>query len=291
MNKRNLLQFVFMALLCFSPVYLFSQQNPLAPVQSKWELVGVNLELNYYNSDYCDYYMVSSRAKELWLGLGKTNLVSVPRENAAKYQNNPEFMPSSFVSYKGYFPEQLNPDFLYSLPVRSGKNTISKVDITKRAFTYLFVVGAFDTVYAVRAGSVCKNQNQGLRNPDELLEENNAILMYHADRTFARYGKLTKLFVREGEQVSVGQALGLVANKGLASISFFYLDKNKFADGNKAGLPHTYFHPLFHTSEGNVKLEENKSYLSDLSEELITQEMSKREKKRYEKKKLKLAQK
>lgn len=268
---------------------VLAQQDPFEPVQSKWELTQTNLELNFYNSDYCDYYLVSSRNKELWVSPGKNNLVSVAKESAAKYRNDPTFMPNSFRTFKGYFPNKINPDFLYSLPVKSGDSVRYVVDTSKEFYTYFFLLRPMDTVYAVRGGVMCKRQNQGLFNKRESIEDEGTILIYHTDRTFAQYQKLSKCLIREGEQVSVGQAIGLVQKKGFLSLTFFFLDKNKFADGNTRGLPHTHFQPLFHTSTGNLKIEEKALYTNDWSDDVITQEMTKREKKRYEKNKLKLA--
>ena len=279
------------SLLLFALIYAVSnvawgQQNPFAPVQSKWEVVGTNVELNYHNSDYCDYYLVSSRNKELWVRPGLNNLVRVPREYAAKYRNDPTFLPSHFSTCKGYFPDKLNPDFLYALPVKSGDSTMYTLDAQMNRLTCLFRTAALDTIYAVRGGIVCKNETQGLRNNQINLENGKTLLVYHLDRSFALYGNFSKTFVREGEKISVGQAIGLSAKNSRIAISVFFLDKNKFKGGKPAGLPHTYFNPVFQTANaGNVKLEEGKTYVAQLTDEVLTQEMSKHEKSKYEKKK------
>ncbi len=271
-----------MGLLCCS-IIAFGQQNLTSPVQSKWEVVGPNVELNYYNSDYCDYYLVSTRQQELWVRPGKNNLVSLPKDKANR--NDPAFQPSSFKTYKGYFPEKLNPDFLYSLPVKAGKETQYKVDTKRRTLTYLFETGGVDTVYAVRGGIVCKNNDQGLQNKEKTLETSGSMLVYHTDYTFALYEDLSKVFVKEGERIKVGQPVGISSPKKQVSMSFFYLDKNKFTGSTVNGLPHTSFNPVFHTTAGNAKLEEGTNYTNEWNDEVITQEMSKREKKKYEKQK------
>ncbi|MDR1679575.1 MAG: M23 family metallopeptidase [Prevotellaceae bacterium] len=269
----------------------FAQQNPMAPVQSKWEWTATTHELNYYNSDYCDYFLVSSRNKELWITSGKNNLLSMPREQAAKYRNDPSFLPSSFRTYKGYFPEKSPVDALYALPVRAGDSTKFTVEPDRRLHTYLFRIESFDTVFATRGGVICKNNDQGLYlGKAESIENNSNLLVYHYDRTFALYGRLSKTFVREGQQIEIGQPIGLAQEKKRVSVAFFFLDKNKFTGGKPNGSPHTFFKPSFHTAnEGKVQLEEKTTYISQISDEMITQDMSKREKKKYEKKKLKAA--
>ena len=284
MKKINVL---LIALICGVPTVAWGQQNPFAPVQGKWETVGKNVELNYHNSDYCDYYLLSSRNKELWLRTGNNNLLRIPKEHAAKYRNDPSFLPSTFITFKGYFPDKLNPDFLYSLPVKTGDSVQYQIDIKKHSLTYLFTMNALDTVYAVRGGVVCKNNDQGLLDKEKTLETKGALLIYHADCTFALYDNLLLKFVREGENIKVGQPVGILSTKKPLSIAFFFLDKNKFADGNRRGVPHSHFNPIFHTTTGNIKLKENITYTNEWSDELITQEMSKAEKKKYEKEKLK----
>jgi hypothetical protein len=277
-------------LIVFSVVYcslnLLGQQNPFDPVQSKWEVISNNVELNYYNSDYCDYYLVSSRNKELRIVEGKNNLIRRPQEKYNRYDS--ENLPSSFRVYKGYFPDKINPEFLYSLPIRNGDSTQYMINTKKRTLTYLFQIVRFDTVYAVRSGVICKNEDQGLFNSEEALEIPGSILIYHLDRTFAQYGLLSKVFVKSGEKVKVGEPIGLASAKRYISMSFFYLDKNKFQGGSTLGVPHTHFNPFFHSKYCNVRLEEGKIYINEWSDDVITQEMSKNEKKRYEKNKLKL---
>jgi hypothetical protein len=286
MKKICLLLFPFLCVVA----QVFGQQDAMSPVQSKWEKVGEYVELNYYNSDYCDYYLVSSRNKEIRVFPGKNNLVRVPFDQAAKYKNDPTFMQSSFKTYKGYFPENLNPDFIYSLPIKAGDSTSYVIDNKKPFKTYLFKVKAADTIYAVRSGVVCIKQNQGLNNNEIDLENKGVLLVYHADCSFAFYENMKDLFVRPGEEIEVGQPIGLSSSKGELLMTFFFLDKNKFKGANTNGKPHTHFNPVFHTTFGNSKLEEKKMYVNEWNDEVITQEMSKREKKKYAKKKLKMAE-
>lgn len=282
--------FVFaLSFLCCA-AHLLAQQNSMSPIQSKWEKVGEYIELNYYNSDYCDYFLASSRNKEIRLFPGNNNLVRVPLDQARKYKNNSTFMRSSFRAFKGYFPENINPDFIYSLPVKGGDSTRYLIDDKKPFVTYLFKVKANDTIYAVRSGVVCMNQNQGLSTKDLDLESKEMLLVYHADCSFALYGKMRDMFVRPGEEIEVGQAVGISTSKSELMMTFFFLDKNKFVGSDPKGRPHTHFNPVFHTTLGNSKIEERKMYVNEWNDEVITQEMTNKQKKKYAKKKLKMAQ-
>ena len=64
------------------------------------------------------------------------------------------------------------------------------------------------------------------------------------------------------------------------SISYFFLDKNKFNANLPSGYPYSHFTPVFRTTEGDIKTKEKKEYYS-----VIMQDMSKREQKKYLKKK------
>ncbi len=272
---------IFIILSCFG-LYAFAQQDFLSPIQNSWEVIGNNFEFNYNNSDYCDYFLVSTRDREMRLSPGKNTLYRVPKERYNR--TDPEFLPSSYKVYKGYFPEKLHPGFLYSLPVKNGDSVVYKVNTKRRTLNYLFMIENLDTVYAVRSGVVCKNMDQGLSESKGNFGGVGNLLVYHLDRTFAQYGLMSKILVTPGQNITVGQAIGVASIKQYVSISFFYLDRNKFVGVNPSGFPHTYFNPVFHTTEGDLKIEEGKNYICEWAPEVITQEMTKKEKKKYDKK-------
>ena len=68
---------------------------------------------------------------------------------------------------------------------------------------------------------------------------------------------------------------------GIACISFFFLDENKFKGGLSSGYPYSHFIPVFRTTEGDVKPEEKTIYQAVTDHDLIMQDMSKRDKKKY----------
>lgn len=87
-------------------------------------------------------------------------------------------------------------------------------------------------------------------------------------------------FIEPGEEVQVGQAIGKAGPTG-AAISFFFLDENKFKGGLSSGYPYSHFIPVFRTTEGDVKPEEKTIYQAVTDHDLIMQDMSKRDKKKY----------
>lgn len=291
---KKILSVSILVLTTFSN-FLFAQ-NSGSPIDPKWEKnYQNNYEYNFYNNDYCDYYVVHNVNITHELRPGKNTLMQMTEANSTY---NRTTFPSTYRYYKGKFVEKFNPDFLYNLPVRNGDSTKVGINTKEKELTYLFSVRAADTVYACREGIVCLYDAQDMSSKFyNRIPDKNSILIYHNDFTFAEYRNLSEAFVAPGEQVKVGQPIGKAKNSKIEdklksiSVAFFFLDKNKFASEN-TGSKHSNFAPVFHTANaGNTKLDEKKSYISQLNDSLITQEMSKKEKKRYEKKKLKALEK
>ena len=95
---------------------------------------------------------------------------------------------------------------------------------------------------------------------------------------------MAEILVQPGEAILTGQPIGLAGSNGI-SISFFFLDKNKFTGEKFNGYPYSHFIPMFRTAEGDVKLKERSYYHALTDDELIMQDMDKREKKKYLKQK------
>lgn len=274
---------------------LYSQQNSFSPIYDKWELdFKGDFEYNYYNSDYCDYYLMLSTDNNFTLTPGKNTLKRIiSKSDRSDDTYNYHF---TYRFFKGKFIDKFNADFLYALPFHDGDSTRFKVNTKQRSLTFLFSCQDKDTIYATRGGVVCLYDATDMSSKYFNPHKENCLLIYHQDYTFAEYTGLTKTFVNPGDLVNVGQAIGVVnvtnkINPYQLSIAFFFLDKNKVAN-KQTGDKYSHFAPLFHTANaGNVKLDENKAYIAQLNDTLITEEMSKREKKHYEKKKLKALEK
>lgn len=242
-------------------------RTPFNAVEAKWETnpnTG-DRELNCYNNDYCDYYVYLVNDDSYNLQPGKNTVFTIKKGEVG---SNPFQSPSSYYKFRGRFPRKFNIKFPYALPVRNGMKTAWKTDLREQFKTLNFFMHQGDTVYATRGGIVCEGGT------------NRQLLIYHSDYTFAAYMMLEKKFVGSGFKVRVGEPIGLASRNGV-SISYFFLDENKFEGTFVSGYFYSHFVPVFRTSEGDVKLEEEKTYQAVTDDALIMQEMSKREKKRY----------
>lgn len=240
------------------------QQN--AHIESKWENNAQgDLELNYYNDDFCDYYLHRENDRSYKLSVGK-NTVFTKRKNS--HTENPFQNATKYRFYRGQFPKDFQGNTPYALPVKNGTETAWKTDLREPFKTLNFRVQQGDTIYATRSGVACRTSH-----PQQLL-------LYHADRTFAAYLVMDENFIEPGDNVLTGQAIGIAGSTGV-SISYFFLDENKFEGGIHTGYSYSHFVPVFRVDEGNLKLEEKKKYRAVIDDALIMQDMSKREQKRY----------
>jgi hypothetical protein len=107
--------------------------------------------------------------------------------------------------------------------------------------------------------------------------------MYHSDGNFGEYVFKGKSLVYPGERIKMGSPIAVVESTDRNSFRFsvYFLDKNKLKDNN-IGNKHTHFRPFFLTvNEGKVRLENARTYHCKLTDEMLMQDMSKREKKNY----------
>ena len=239
-------------------------------IESKWETsTQGDRELNYYNEDYCDYYLYRMNDRSYNLTPGKNTIFKI--EKNASFEN-PFKSASSYKCYRGKFPKDFQINTPYALPVKNGEKTEWQTDPREFAKTLNFRIKEGDLVYATRSGIACKTSN-----PRQLL-------VYHADQTFAAYLMMSEKYIQPGEKVQVGQPVGK-AGALKVSISFFFLDENKFKGGESSGYPYSHFIPVFRTTEGDIKPKEKTIYQALTNDELIMQDMSKRDKKKYMKQK------
>ena len=245
-------------------------ERPFGIIESKWETsTQGDRELNYYNEDYCDYYLYRMNDRSYNLTPGKNTIFKI--EKNASFEN-PFKSASSYKCYRGKFPKDFQINTPYALPEKNGEKTEWQTDPREFAKTLNFRIKEGDLVYATRSGIACKTSN-----PRQLL-------VYHADQTFAAYLMMSEKYIQPGEEVQVGQPVGK-AGALKVSISFFFLDENKFKGGESSGYPYSHFIPVFRTTEGDIKPKEKTIYQALTNDELIMQDMSKRDKKKYMKQK------
>lgn len=243
---------------------------PEMALETKWETDTYgNREFNFYVNDFCDYYLFIEHDRSYNLRPGKNTVFEEVRGSQSGY--NPFSGGGRYRCYRGRFPKRFDPSLPYALPVRPGIAVEWMTDRRERHKTMNFKMSPGDTVYAVRSGSVCMTIDGRL------------LLVYHSDNTFAAYMTLSGSMLSPGDEVTVGQPVGIAGLSGV-SVSFFFLDGNKFEAYEASGYPYTHFVPVFRTSEGDLYLEEDVAYTAVADEGLIMQDMTPAAKKRHIKK-------
>lgn len=241
-------------------------KQPFNIIESDWERnSNQDLSLVYTNNDFCDYYVYRIDDRSYELHPGKNTIFKIPKGSNF---DNPFKNPSSYRFYRGIFVEKFDVKRPYALPVKNGVKTAWKTDIRESKKTLNFYMHQGDTVYSTRGGMACKTSD-----PRQLL-------IYHSDHTFAAYLGMDENFIVPGEEVMTGQPIG-IAGRWTVSISYFFLDENKFESLQATGYPYSHFMPVFRTDEGDVQMEEKRKYTAVIDDELLMQDMSKREQKRY----------
>lgn len=246
------LKFISLLIFTLSASYTSAQsirklmERPYGIIESKWEKDAQGAtELNYYNEDYCDYYLYRANDRSYNLSHGKNTVFKIEKNAQV---DNPFKSASSYMFYRGRFPKDFNIQTAYALPVKDNQKTAWKTDPREPFKTLNFHIKQGDTIYATRSGIACKTTN-----PRQLL-------IYHPDQTFAAYLVMSENFIEPGEEIQVGQAIGKAGPTG-ASISFFFLDENKFKGGLSSGyhgkevLPSSITNlviTLFHRFSANV---------------------------------------
>lgn len=270
------LKFILLFVFTLSACHMSAQslrklmEQPFGIIESQWETnAQESRELNYYNKDYCDYYLYRMNDRSYNLTPGKNTIFKI--EKNAQFEN-PFKSSSTYRYYRGKFPKNFQINTPYALPVKDGQKTGWQTDPRESKKTLNFRIKEGDTIYATRSGIACTTAN-----PQQLL-------IYHPDQTFAAYLVMSENFIQPGEEVQVGQPVGK-AGSSRVSISFFFLDENKFKGGETLGYPYSHFIPVFRTTEGDIKLKEKAIYQAVIDNELITMDMTKRDKKKYMKRK------
>jgi len=201
---------------------------------------------------------------------------------------------------------KINPEFVYLLPVGSGKTTkaqpleflqVGSAPKPKDYYALIFKVNAGDTIYAARRGIVylvkdaanLSGEGYTYSSKDGLIE------IFHEDCSFGHYQVFDKSLVKEGQQVEAGDPIAIAGGEKYVSGAHvrFYVYYNfeqkfdkKYNDGTDVKNYWAYVPLVFYTQEEKAKmLTMNKEYTCEKPESIIIQEMSKRELKNWRKKK------
>ena len=198
----------------------------------------------------------------------------------------------------GEINPKINKSFVYLLPFKKGVelemhlannvyNTLFKTENPKNWTAFVFNIEVLDTVVSIRKGLVINIKDQFETDTISDFNSNkNKITIEHPDGTFATYSGFAKngIFVKPGQTVYPHTDLGILQSDGKFKRYFLYLTlyylSDEFVDG-KSPAKLTYINPLFYSQEATEHLVIHKKYTSNITDEILFKEMTKRERKKY----------
>ena len=228
----------------------------------------------YINTDHCAYMVVRKGARYYNAYPGE-NLVESRQVQSQAAEGN--FSKTEYHYYRGIFPKNEPANGYYALPLAVGDSILIEPHAiharnSERTENILsFSIQNNDTVYAMRGGVAC------------LVGDKKGVVINHIDETFAVYYHMRRALVQPGDAVDVGQPIGLAAS-GKVYVGFVYLDEKYFKQKELAvEYPYTHFVPQLWN--GSQFIQPGEMAISivvpTLTVDLITQDMSKAQKKRY----------
>lgn len=164
----------------------------------------------------------------------------------------------------------------------------------KNWYALHFISSKPDTVFAVRKGIVVEVvQKHQLIDSVMYTSNKNKVKIEHKDHSLATYKGYAKngALVKPGQLVNVGDPIAVMKAEhmtGRLSLFLFYLDEINILEFNPSKKRQKtskwgYLKTRFVHDKGHTLLVEGESYKSVITEELVFQEMSKREIKKYKK--------
>ncbi|MDN5204806.1 M23 family metallopeptidase [Fulvivirgaceae bacterium BMA10] len=219
-------------------------------------------------------------------------------------QNQSTSLNYSYSYRKGCLRPKVDWDLLYLLPVAKGNKTkVSELSYlgerfgnekkSKNWYALSFGMSVGDTVYAARKGIVVEVIDHFAQDGDNIIfaRDRNYVQIEHEDCTYGQYELFRKngIFVEKGDFINPGDPLGIIGGKNYQTgdqlrFSVFYADEYPIEKDGNAVLKKNYwtYVPLkFHVKGGTTRLLNGKEYESEHVEEIIIQEMSKKERKRW----------
>ncbi|WP_305982248.1 peptidoglycan DD-metalloendopeptidase family protein [Roseivirga thermotolerans] len=254
------------------------------------------------------YYTVVVKFNRLYNLRSSTSLPfikAVPPGNTKLFELSKDGYGDPDYSYSVvYWKGTANPkveDVLYALPVSSGIEVgvkplqhLAKTfqqETPENFYAIGFSLVDGDTIRAARQGVVeeiqADNQTDNLNYT--FTTERNYIRVRHEDGTVARYTnfKNNSALIEVGEELLPGDPMAIAtqtSNTGEALLMFrvtYLIVDPKMSSDYKEWSSIGYVTPKFITENHEGELKPNKLYKARLTDDIITQEMSKRERKKY----------
>ncbi|MDO5665411.1 MAG: hypothetical protein Q4G63_09165 [Bacteroidia bacterium] len=299
------MKLIFFTLLFFSfTSYIFAQNNPIDIIVEhndnktldfsfrKYEPGSYTLYIHFDKLENSQYYpreiSLTSNAGSLFTLRPQNSDVGINYSYRYRYISgicNPRELDSAFVYLLPYAP---NSEVRILEASYVGKTYLNHKE-PKGWKSYYFEGKELDSVFAVRKGIVTKVIDENDFNQDvSFTTERNSIRIEHPDGSTATYTGFAKgkIVVKKGDEVLPHTFLGSLKNdhemgNDMLSLSMSFLSNTGFKEGGKA--EYTMFAPVFYTLEGATKLVHGKQYIVAATDEIITKEMTRKEKRRYRK--------
>lgn len=293
-------------------VFLFLNSYSQTLIEVKYEKDNQgNYQFYCMNSDFCDYILEISFTQLINMkpDIGYSNKIEAHPGRSILFVLKPEDInvPYSFnYTYKyikGCNCPKIKQDFVYLLPVASGKETeafelsffkINDQDPEPKDFYAIGIKMEYgDTVYSARRGIITqiRDTTQLNRTGYSFASKDNFIEIVHNDCSFGKYQVLSKVLVNVGQTVEAGEPIGLAGGDKYVSGSHvrFWVYYNfeqkveaKSKDGTHRTIYWAYVPLTFYTKEDKAtKLIPGHKYTSEHPDSLITQEMTKRQIKKW----------
>jgi murein DD-endopeptidase MepM/ murein hydrolase activator NlpD len=252
---------------------LYKSPEPIVKNVVRYNNATKSKDRIYINTDYCSYMVVRKGARYYNALPGENIVESRPVQSQASEGN---YATTEYRYYRGTFPKKNYPQAIYAFPFKAKERILIDPHTihfkqSERTENYIsFAKENNDTVYAMRGGVAC------------LTGDKKGVVINHVDETFAVYYHMFKALVTPGDAVEVGQPIGLVRGENVY-VGFVYLDEQYFKQKELATeYPYTHFVPQIWDGTQYVQYEKVTTVVvPKLTDEIITQDMSKSQKKRY----------
>lgn len=217
----------------------------------------------------------------------------------------------TYKYWRGIPNPVLDSSFIYLLPFKkdihvkvqflSNLNALyfdQETPLNWKAFQ--FISDKADTICSVRKGIVVEVVNKYSVDTTLIVSyssNRNMVMVEHKDGTFARYEGLdgNNIFVKPGDEVLPNQPIATLAQYDkradfqLRLLIDYLKEFPAEINGNMKKNYYACVDPYFLTGEKAQKLQANKKYSSEVSDEIISKELSKKELKRRAKEQMKSA--
>jgi hypothetical protein len=257
--------------------------------------VNYTLKINFkiqigYSSSFSNPYISN-------VNVGRSQITKLIRDKNA----SSVLLQYGYTYYAGKAYRKTPDSYIhYVLPITEGKTTkVARVESISdllgqksdnQFYTQGFTYNLGDTICATRAGNVYNINDQlkqGEGRDTMFTDSRNKIHIQHKDGTLGHYTILSpiKSLVQNGDFVIPGQPIAIFnksANKYTMLFSVYYLDEEKI----RADVPKDVYNALpisYYLNENalSTKLVENQKYDSKLTPAIISEELNKKEKKKY----------